>query len=64
MTREAQKQTSMIGITKRTYNNFSPLKMKLNVLFAITLVMKILNAGAVFGRQLGKNKPQVPEHGE
>ena len=26
MTREAQKQRSMIGITKRTYNNFSALE--------------------------------------
>jgi len=26
--------------------------------------MKILNAGAGFDRQLRKNKPQVPEHGE
>jgi len=64
ITREAQKQRSMTGITKRTYNNFSPWKMKLNFLFVITSVMKILNARVGFGRQLKRNNPQVPKHGE
>jgi len=64
MTREAQKQRSMTGIVKKPITTFPPLKMKLNVLFVITSVMKILNAGAGFGKQLRRNKPQVPEHGE
>jgi len=36
--------------------------MKLNVLFVITSVMKILNAGAGLNRH--RNKPQAPKHGE
>ena len=64
MTREAQKQRSITRIVKITYNNFSALENEINALFLTTSAMKILNAGASFGKQLRRIKPQMSKHVE